>query len=145
VFTPLKRVNTLRLAHVRSRDSVRRQEIQEIKPRIRRIWARRRGSLAAEEEMLDAAQAAFQKFQGVPPSSIGRWPGDANLAVKNEDRAYATGGSPKAQSDRKEGGPRGYKGRGKQLCTLRDNPPWKVAPQHWPVASCLLLTERSTV
>jgi hypothetical protein len=39
-----------------------------------------RGSLAAEEEMLDAAPAAFH--QGVPPSSTGRWPSDANLAVK---------------------------------------------------------------
>jgi hypothetical protein len=62
-----KRVNRQCLAHGRGSDSVTRQEIQEIKPQISRIWAIRRGSLAAEKEMLDAAPAAFHK--GLPPSS----------------------------------------------------------------------------
>jgi hypothetical protein len=75
-----KRVNMQRLAHLRGCHSVTRQEIQEIKPQISSIRARRRGSLAAEEEMLDAAPSAFHK--GVPPSSIGRWPGDESMAVK---------------------------------------------------------------
>jgi hypothetical protein len=74
----VKRVNMQRLAHLSGRDSVTRQEIQEIKPQISEIRARRRGSLAAEEDMLDAAPAACHK--GVPPSNIGWWPGDANLA-----------------------------------------------------------------
>jgi hypothetical protein len=47
--------------HPRGRNSVTRQEIQEIKPQISRIRAIRRGSLAAEKEMLDAAAAAFHK------------------------------------------------------------------------------------
>jgi hypothetical protein len=41
------------LAHPRDRDSVTRQEIQEIKPKISRIRAIRRASLAAEEDMLN--------------------------------------------------------------------------------------------
>jgi hypothetical protein len=54
----------------RSRNSVIRQEIQKIKPQISRVRALKRGSLAAEEGMLDAAPAAFH--QGVPPSSTRR-------------------------------------------------------------------------
>jgi hypothetical protein len=64
----VKRVNMQCLVHPRGRNSVTRQKIQEIKPQILRIRAIRRGSLAAEKEMLDAAPAAFH--QGVPPSSI---------------------------------------------------------------------------
>jgi hypothetical protein len=47
-----------------------RQEIQDIKPQISRIRARRRGSPAAEEEMLDAAPPAFHKG-GTPAVSVG--------------------------------------------------------------------------
>jgi hypothetical protein len=82
-----------RLAHLRGRDSGRRQEIQEIKPQISSIRARRRGSLAVEEEMLDAAPAAFHK--GTPPSSI-RWrPGDANLTVKTRTQPMQREGVPR--------------------------------------------------
>jgi hypothetical protein len=76
----VKRVNMQRLAHVCSRHSVTRHEIQEIKPQISRIWALKRGSLATEEEMMNAAPAAFNK--GSPPSTTRRWPSDANLAVE---------------------------------------------------------------
>jgi hypothetical protein len=89
----VKSVNMQRLAHVRSRDSVRRQEIQEIKPQSSRIGATRRESLAAEEEMLDAAPAAFHK--GVPPSSMRRWPSDANLAIRTRTELMQRQGVPR--------------------------------------------------
>jgi hypothetical protein len=89
----VKRVNMQCLAHVRIRDSVTRQEIQKIKPQISRIRALKRGSLAAGEEMLDAAPAAFHK--GVPPSSTGRWPSDANLAVKTRTEPMQREGVPR--------------------------------------------------
>jgi hypothetical protein len=76
----VKRLNMQCLAHPRGRDSVTRQEIQKIKPQIIRIRAIRWGSLAAEEEMLDAAPAAFHK--GASPSSMRRFPSDANLAIR---------------------------------------------------------------
>jgi hypothetical protein len=80
-------VNTQRLAHPRGSNSVTREKdprelkrIEEIKPQISRTQATRRGGFAAEQEMLDAAPAAFQ--QGVPPRS-GRWqPGDTNLVIR---------------------------------------------------------------
>jgi hypothetical protein len=97
------------LAHPRSRDSVTRQEIQEIKPQISRIRAVRRGSLAAEEEMLDAAPAAFHK--GVPPRSMQRRPSDADLAIGTRTEPMQRQGVPKhrvterkvAREDTKEG------------------------------------------
>jgi hypothetical protein len=60
-----------RLAHLHGSDSVRRQslKIQEIKTQISRIQDTRRGSLEAEQEMLDAAPVALH--QGVPPISGG--------------------------------------------------------------------------
>jgi hypothetical protein len=73
----VKRVITQCMAHSRDRESVTRQQI---KPQIGRIQALRRGSLAAEEETLDAAPAVFHK--GVLPSSIWWWRGDADLAVR---------------------------------------------------------------
>jgi hypothetical protein len=89
------------LAHMRSRDSVRRQDILEFKPQVSRIRARRRGSLAAEEEMLDAAPA-FHKV--VPPSSIGLWPGDAKLAVKTRTEPMQWEGVPRHRvTERKVG------------------------------------------
>jgi hypothetical protein len=51
------------LAHPRGRDSVTRQEIQEIKPQISRIQAVRRGGLAAEEEMLNVHLALTALIQ----------------------------------------------------------------------------------
>jgi hypothetical protein len=63
----VKGVRMQRLAHQHGSDSVTRRKIQEIKPQIRRIQASRRGSLAAEQEMPDAAPATF--YQGAPPSS----------------------------------------------------------------------------
>jgi hypothetical protein len=89
----VKRGNMQLLAHVRSRYSVTRQEIQEIKPQFSRIRALRRGSLAVEEEVLEAAPVAFH--QGVPPSSTGRWPSDANLAVKTRTEPMQREGVPR--------------------------------------------------
>jgi hypothetical protein len=76
----VKRVNMQRLAHPRSSNSVTRQEIQAIKPQISRIRAIRRGSRAAEKDMLDAAPAAYHK--GVPSSSTRRWRSNAMCRVK---------------------------------------------------------------
>jgi hypothetical protein len=105
----IKRVNMQCLAYPRTRDSVTRQEIQEVKPQISRIRAIRRGSLAAEKEMLDAAPAAFHK--SVSPSSI-RWrPSDADLAIRTRTEPMQRQGVPRhrvterkvAGEDTKEG------------------------------------------
>jgi hypothetical protein len=104
-----ERVYMQRLAHPRSHDSVIIQEIQEIEPQISRIRAIRRGSFAAEKEMLDAAPAAFHK--GVPPSSMRRCPSNADLAVRTRTEPMQRQGVPRhrvterkvAREDTKEG------------------------------------------
>jgi hypothetical protein len=108
----VKRVNMQCLAHPRGRDSVTRQDIQEIKPQSSRIRAIRRGSLAAQKEMLDAVPAAFHK--GVPPSSIQRWPSDANLAIRTRTEPMQWQGVPRHRVTEKEDGPGGHKGTGTQ-------------------------------
>jgi hypothetical protein len=65
------------LMHPLGSDSATRQKIQEIKLQISRILVKTRGKLAAEQEMLDAAPAAFH--QGVTPSSGGWRSGDAHF------------------------------------------------------------------
>jgi hypothetical protein len=97
------------LAHSCGCDSVTRKTIQEIKQRISRIREISWGSLAAEKEMLDATPAAFH--QGVPPSSIRWWPGDANLAMRPRTEPMQRRGVPRhtvtkrkvAREDTKEG------------------------------------------
>jgi hypothetical protein len=51
-------------AHPPGNDSITRQKVQEIKPQISKIRATRRGCLAADQEMLDAALAAFHQGVG---------------------------------------------------------------------------------
>jgi hypothetical protein len=115
----VKRVNMQRLAHPRRRDSVTRQEIQEIKPQISRIRAVRRGSRAAEEEMLAAALAAFH--QGVPPSSIWWCSGDANLAVRTRTEHMQRQGVPKHRvTERKVAGEDTKKGVDKRSRDARE-------------------------
>jgi hypothetical protein len=104
-----ERANMQCLAHPLDRDSVTRQEIQEIKPHISRIRAIRWGSLATEREMRDAAPAAFHT--GVPPSSMRRFPSDANLAIRTRTEPEQRQGVPRhrvtkrkvAREDTKEG------------------------------------------